>query len=168
MPASPTSANLGHAPSSQLRMAIAHDINYGAFSSCGALAKSTGMLTPDTMFERYGGLAFVTRFVLSFYDRVLASIQLASFFANSDMQRLVEHQAKFISTVMGGPTSYSNAVLREVHEHLDIDDQAFDEMIFLFKATLKDFKIADIDAEAIITDLNARRMYIVNGRSKKM
>ena len=120
------------------------------------------------MFERYGGLAFVTRFVLSFYDRVLASTRLAPFFANSDMQRLVEHQAKFISTVMGGPTSYSSTVLREAHEHLDIDDQAFDEMIFLFKATLKDFKIADIDVEAIMADLNARRIYIVSGRSKKI
>jgi len=46
--------------------------------------------------------------------------------------------------------------------------QAFDEMIFLFKATLKDFKIADIDVEAIIADLNSRRRYIVNDRSKKM
>jgi hemoglobin len=147
-------------------MAIAHDIRYGTFPSPGQ--KSTGMLTPDTMFERYGGLAFVTRFVLSFYDRVLASVRLAPFFANSDMQRLVEHQAKFISSVMGGPTSYSNAVLREAHEHLDIDDPAFDEMIFLFKTTLKDFKITDTDVEAIIEDLNARRMYIVNGRSKKM
>jgi hemoglobin len=152
----------------QLRMAIAHDISYDAFPLAGHLAKSTSMLTPNTMFERYGGLAFVTRFVLSFYDRVLASTRLAPFFANSDMQRLVEHQAKFISTVMGGPTSYGSAVLREAHEHLDIDDQAFDEMIFLFKATLRDFKIADIDVEAIIADLNARRMYIVNGRSKKM
>jgi hemoglobin len=130
--------------------------------------KSTGMLTPDTMFERYGGLAFVTRFVLSFYDRVLASVRLAPFFANSDMQRLVEHQAKFISSVMDGPTSYSNNELREAHEHLDIDDHAFDEMIFLFKTTLKDFKITDTDVEAIIADLNARRVYIVNGSSKKM
>ena len=134
----------------------------------GHLAKkSTDMPTPDTMFERYG-LAFVTRFVLSFYDRVLASVRLAPFFANSDMQRLVEHQAKFISSVMGGPASYSNAVLHEVHEHLAIDDQAFDEMILLFEATLKDFKITDTDVEAIIADLNARRMHIVNGRSKKM
>jgi hemoglobin len=126
------------------------------------------MPTPDTMFERYGGLPFVTRFVLSFYDRVLASIRLAPFFANSDMQRLVEHQAKFISSVMGGPTSYSNAELREAHAHLDIDDQAFDEMILLFKATLEDSKIADTDVEAIIADLNARRMYLVHNRSKKM
>ena len=41
-------------------------------------------------------------------------------------------------------------------------------MIFLFEAALKDFKITDTDAEAIIADLNARRMYIVNGRSTKM
>jgi hemoglobin len=134
----------------------------------GTLAKSTGMAMPATMFERYGGLAFVTRLVLSFYDRVLTSVRLAPFFADSDMQRLVEHQAKFISSVMGGPTIYGNAVLREVHEHLDIDDQAFDEMIFLFKTTLKDFKISDTDVEAIIADLNARRMYIVNGRSKNV
>ena len=69
---------------------------------------------------------------------------------------------------MGGPTSYSDDVLREAHEHLDIDDEAFDEMIFLFRATLEDFKMADTDVEEIIADLNARRMYIVHRRSTKM
>jgi hemoglobin len=93
------------------------------------------MPTPDTMFERYGGFAFVTRFVLSFYDRVLASAGLARFFADTDMARLVEHQAKFISSVMGGPASYSDAKLREAHAHLQIDDRAFDEMIGLLRVT---------------------------------
>ena len=87
------------------------------------------MPTPDTMFERYGGFAFVTRFVLSFYDRVLASAGLAPFFADTDMARLVEHQAKFISSVMGGPASYTDGMLRDVHAHLPIDGAAFDEMI---------------------------------------
>lgn len=119
------------------------------------------MATHDTMFERYGGLAFVTRFVLNFYDRVLDSVCLARFFANTDMQRLVEHQAKFISSVMGGPASYSNAILRDVHAHLHIDDQAFDEMIGLFRATLEDSGVAAADITAIIADLNARRRYIV-------
>ena len=40
------------------------------------------------MFERYGGLPFVTRLVLSFYDRVMASTALSPFFAETDMQRL--------------------------------------------------------------------------------
>jgi hemoglobin len=118
------------------------------------------------MFERYGGLPFIMRFVLRFYDRVLAS-RLAPYFAHSDMQRLVEHQAKFISTVMGGPASYSNAMLQETHAPLNIDDQAFDEMISLLKAQLEEAKIAGSDAENIIADLNARRPYIVHRGSKK-
>jgi hemoglobin len=120
---------------------------------------------PISMFERYGGVKFVMRFTLRFYDRVLASARLAPFFANTNMQELVEHQAKFISAVMGGPTSYSNAALRDVHANLAIDDQAFDEMIQLFKATLEEAALTDLDVEAIIADLNARRPYIVRGRS---
>ena len=120
----------------------------------------------DTMFERYGGLPFVTRFVLSFYDRVLGSPELARFFADTDMQRLVEHQAKFISSIMGGPASYSNAALREAHAHLNVDDRAFDEMVGLFRVTLEEFKISDVDVEAIMADLNAHRVHIVLRRGK--
>ena len=116
------------------------------------------MTQPDPMFERYGELPFVTRFVLSFYARVLASSGLASFFADADMQRLVGHQAKFISSVMGGPSSYSNATLREAYTHLHIDDRAHDEMLGLFKATLDESKIAPADVDAIIADLEAHRL----------
>jgi hemoglobin len=119
-----------------------------------------------TMFERYGGIAFVTRFVLLFYDRVLASAALAPYFAEVDMRRLVDHQAKFISSVMGGPSSYSNATLREVHAHLQINDREFDEMIGLFRAALEESKIVAADVEAIIADLNAHRPHIVQGRAR--
>jgi hemoglobin len=132
----------------------------------GTAGQSTGMQMHDSMFERYGGLPFVTRLILRFYDRVLASVRLAPFFANSDMQRLVEHQAKFLSTVMGGPTSYGNDVLHETHRHLEIDDQAFDEMIFLFRETLEGSNIADADVDSIIADLNARRSHIVRSAAR--
>ena len=117
--------------------------------------------SPDTMFERYGGLAFISRVVLNFYDRVLASVRLAPFFADTDMQRLVEHQAKFISSVMGGPECYTEAMLRDAHVHLPIDEGAFDEMIELLKLTLEDFQIAPDDVRTIVADLNARRAQIV-------
>jgi hemoglobin len=115
------------------------------------------------MFDRYGGLTFVSRLVLNFYDRVLASARLTPFFAETDMQRLVEHQAKFISSVMGGPASYTAATLRDTHAHLGIDDAAFDEMIGLFRSTLRDFGIAAADVEAIIAALDAHRPHIVSG-----
>jgi hemoglobin len=117
--------------------------------------------TPDTMFERYGGLAFISRVVLDFYDRVLASARLAPLFADIDMHRLVEHQAKFISSVMGGPESYTDAMLRESHAHLPIDQEAFDEMIGLLQRTLEDFEITPADVKTIVADLNARRAQIV-------
>ena len=77
---------------------------------------------------------------------------MTPFFADTDMQRVVEHQAKYISSVMGGPASYTDAMLRDAHAHLHIDDEAFDEMIGLFRLTLKDFAIADADVETIIAD----------------
>ena len=117
--------------------------------------------TPDTLFERYGGLTFVSRLVLSFYDRVLASVRLAPLFADTDMQRLVEHQAQFISSIMGGPERYTDAMLRDAHAHLPIDDRAFDEMIDLLRLTLEDFRLAPADVRTIVADLNARRAQIV-------
>ncbi len=123
------------------------------------------LTNPDTMFERYGGLAFVSRVVLGFYDRVLASARLAPFFADTDMQRLVEHQAKFISSVMGGPESHTDAMLRDAHAHLDIDDGAFDEMLGLLRLTLEEFQIAATDVKAIVADLNVHRARIVRRRT---
>ena len=120
------------------------------------------LTNPDTMFERYGGLAFVSRVVLGFYDRVLASARLAPFFADTDMQRLVEHQAKFISSVMGGPESHTEAMLRDAHAHLDIDDGAFDEMIGLASADAGGIsRSPPPTSEAIVADLNVRRAQIV-------
>ena len=113
------------------------------------------------MFERYGGFAFISRVVLNFYDRVLASERLAPLFADVDMQRLVEHQAKFISSVMGGPESYSDAMLHHAHAHLAIDQAAFDAMIGLLQLTLEDFQFSPADVRTIVADLNARRPQIV-------
>jgi len=126
------------------------------------------MSTPGSMFERYGGVKFVMQFVLRFYDRVLESNRLAPFFVNTNMQELVEHQAKFISTLMGGPTNYNDAMLQEVHSNLAIDNQAFDEMIQLFRSTLQESNLADLDVEAIITNLNMRRGHIVRERFKDL
>ena len=119
-----------------------------------------------TMFERYGGFPFISRVVLNFYDRVLGSARLAPFFANVDLQRLVEHQAKFISQVMGGPESYTDAMLHDAHVHRAIDAAAFDEMIGLLRLTLQDFQIAPADVRAIVADLDARRGQIVGVQAR--
>jgi hemoglobin len=114
----------------------------------------------DTLYARFGGPAAVSRMVFAFYDRVLRSERLSSYFAGVDMRRLVEHQAKFLSSVMGGPASYTNAQLREVHAHLTVDDAAFDEMVDLLTATLREFGLPPNDVDVVVADIRARRSHI--------
>jgi hemoglobin len=114
----------------------------------------------ETLYARFGGPAAVSRLVLAFYDRVLRSESLSPYFAGVDMRRLVEHQAKFLSSVMGGPTSYTDAQLREVHAHLAVDDAAFDEMVALLVATLREFELSPNDVVVVVADIRARRSHV--------
>jgi hemoglobin len=114
-----------------------------------------------SLYDRFGGLSQVSRLVLEFYDRVLESERLKPYFSHADMRRLVEHQAMFIASVMGGPTPYSDPELRTIHGHLGVDDVAFEEMIDLFAETLEQFDIDPAEAARIVSDLRARRGYVV-------
>ena len=76
-----------------------------------------------TMFEKYGGFAAVSRIVSAFYDQVLDVPELAKYFKGTDMRRLIDHQTKFIASVMGGPASYSAEQLERVHANMAITER---------------------------------------------
>lgn len=116
---------------------------------------------PETIFERYGGFARVSRVVSSFYDRVLDSPVLASYFEAVDMRRLIDHQTKFIAFLMGGPASYTSEHLARVHAHLGIDDRAFDEMTLLLRETLEDFDYDETDIATVHSRVTSYRVFIV-------
>lgn len=113
------------------------------------------------MFSRYGGFAVVHKVVFAFYEKVLDSDIIGPFFEDVDMARLVDHQTKFISQVMGGPATYSNEVLEQVHRNLQIDQTAFDEMTRLLEATLQEFEIDPADIHEVMAGIKARQPYIV-------
>ncbi len=115
----------------------------------------------DTLYERLGGIEAVARLVFAFYDRVQKSQQLAPYFAGTDMGRLMTHQTAFLSSVAGGPPSYTNAHLRHVHARLGIGGDDFDEMLRLLEETLRSFDLAAADREVFLSDLRARRAYII-------
>ena len=115
----------------------------------------------SSIFERYGGFARVSRIVSTFYDRVLDSPILSPYFETTDMRRLIDHQTKFISSLMGGPASYSNETLERVHAHLNIDQESFDEMVLVLSETLEDFDMTDVDIQTIKDEILCRSRYIV-------
>lgn len=121
-----------------------------------------GASMATTMFDRYGGFACVSKIVMAFYDRALDSDIIGGFFENSDMKTLIDHQTKFISSVMGGPASYSNEVLRRVHAGLEIDQRAFDEMVALLTETLEDFELEPEDISEIAHAIKSRSPFIMS------
>jgi len=114
-----------------------------------------------TMFDRYGGFASVHKLVFSFYDKMLDSDIVAPYFENTDMARLVDHQTKFVSQVMGGPVTYTNEVLDQVHRRLNIDQKALNEMARLLEETLLEDGVESGDVRKIMADIKSRQPYIV-------
>ena len=115
----------------------------------------------QSIFERHGGFANVSRIVMSFYDLVLDSPVISPYFADTDMKRLIDHQTKFISYLMGGPASFSDEHLERVHRHMDIDRRAFDVMVELLTETLEDFDFDTADIAAVRSELEQRAPLII-------
>ena len=115
----------------------------------------------QSIFERNGGFAKVSRVVMSFYDRVLDSPIMSPYFGNTDMKLLVDHQTKFIAFLMGGPASFSDEHLERIHRDLDIDREAFDEMVGLLTETLEDFEFTDEDVAQVRKELERRAPLVI-------
>jgi hemoglobin len=115
----------------------------------------------QSIFERNGGFAKVSRVVMSFYDRVIDSPIMSPYFANTDMKQLIDHQTKFIAFLMGGPASFSDEHLERIHQHMNIDREAFDEMVGLLTETLEDFEYTDEDVAAVKKELERRAPLII-------
>jgi hemoglobin len=115
----------------------------------------------SSMFERYGGFSFLSKVVLDFYDRVLDSDILGGYFAGTNVRTLVDHQMKFMASLMGGPASFSDEALRNVHARLRIDNPSFDEMLGILRDVLDDHEMNETDASVVVGEFRRRRDAIV-------
>ena len=116
----------------------------------------------STLFQKYGGFATISKIVMDFYDRLLDSEIAGPFFDDIAMPRLIDHQAKLIAQVMGGPAAYSNEVLRRVHAPYSIDRQAFNEVAGILNATLQDHGVEAEDIGFIMAEIEARSPFVIS------
>ena len=114
-----------------------------------------------SMFRRVGGFAQVRKIVSELYDRILDS-DLQRFFDGIDVRRLIDHQTKFIASVMGGPASFSDEHLVRVHKHLGITPADFALMAELFRETLEDFGLDVSDIDYLVREVVARQPAVVS------
>ncbi len=98
---------------------------------------------------------------MTFYEMALDSDQIGDYFADVDMPRLIDHQTKFIASLLGGPVSFSDDRLAHVHKHLGIGHADFDEMGALLTDALAEHGLAAEDIRAVMSEIESRRSIIV-------
>ena len=98
---------------------------------------------------------------MEFYDRILDSESVGDYFENADMKRLIDHQTKFIASLLGGPAAYTDNQLRQLHAHLDVKDAHFDQLEVVLRQTLIDHGVDPDDVEAVVGEFEKRRSLIV-------
>jgi len=99
-----------------------------------------------TIFEQIGGDAAVEAVVEIFYGKVLGDDLLAGYFAGIDMDRLKQHQARFVAQALGGTRPYSGRSMGKAHDGLDITAADFDRVVGHLAASLTE---AGVDADTI-------------------
>lgn len=114
-----------------------------------------------TLFDKYGGFSVVSRIVLALYDKLLDDDDIGPFFDDVDLPKIVDHQTKFVSALMGGPASFTDDHLARAHSQLVVSDQHFDQLKALVAETLADFNVEPADVTLILGEFEARRALIV-------
>jgi len=122
------------------------------------------MKVKTSLFDRVGGFAQVRLIVSDFYDRILESNQLKHHFEHIDFRRLIDHQTKFVSALMGGPASFSNDHLTRAHAHLEITPREYMELGEIWRETLEDFGVPQEDVERLYAHILSLEAHVV-GRS---
>ncbi|WP_308342398.1 group I truncated hemoglobin [Roseobacter insulae] len=115
----------------------------------------------QSLFDKYGGFSTISRIVMSLYDRLLDDDTVGPFFDDVDMPKLVDHQTKFISALLGGPASFSDDHIERAHRHLTVNDAQFDQLKVLVNETLSDFNIEKQDIETVLDAFEQRRGLLV-------
>lgn len=106
-------------------------------------------MSTQSLYERVGGEAGVTRLIGIFYDRVLADAQLSPFFAHIPMAKLRGMQVEFFTSALGGPLQYTGRPLAHVHHGHGITKAHLRRFTEHLLATLEALALSQQDIQSI-------------------
>jgi len=100
-----------------------------------------------SIYERIGGEPAIDAAVDLFYVKVLADDRIKHFFEGIPMDRMRDHQKKFLTVALGGPNNYSGRGMKAAHARLvkeyGLNDTHFDAVIENLGATLVELGVPE-------------------------
>jgi len=108
-----------------------------------------------------GGEETIRAIVKDFYQMVYYDQQLQSYFEETDMNALRDHQTEFLSMITGGPSEYSGRDMQAAHAGLDISKQDFDLVVSYLERALEQNGISQAHQEQILSTVTTYETAIV-------
>jgi hemoglobin len=106
----------------------------------------------DAMYQQIGGEAGLKKVVDHFYERLWNDPELMPYFDGIDAEKLKQHQAMFLTFVLGGGANeWAGVSLGSAHAALNITDEAFTKVAWHLTMTLDEL------------DINRSLSMIING-----
>ena len=115
----------------------------------------------NSLYDRVGGANAVATLVGALYFNLLNDPNLAVFFREVSLNRLLKHQQEFFAVAFGAPRDYAGRSLFEIHRELieqkGLNESHFDALVQALRTTLTDLQVpVDVSVE-IVTLIDAQR-----------
>nr|WP_285867631.1 group 1 truncated hemoglobin [Mesobacillus maritimus] len=110
------------------------------------------------MYEKLGGAEAIEKVVDYFYNElVLKDESVNQYFKDTDMDKQIRHQAKFISFALGGPNQYSGKSMAKAHEGMNLQPEHFNAIVQHLHDALAHFGVSETDIDTALTKVGSLR-----------
>ena len=115
----------------------------------------------STLYARLGGEPGIAKLLMDFYGHILDDKELASFFENVEMDKLISMQKELFSSALGGPHTYTGKPLKEVHANRGITLHHFQRFREHLLSTLQDAGVPVEDIQEVVRRVTAMRKEVL-------
>lgn len=116
----------------------------------------------QSLYEKVGGEEAVGKVVEYFYNElVLKDDTVNHFFKDTDMEKQMRHQTKFISFALGGPNQYSGKSMAMAHKGMNLQPEHFDAIAKHLHDALAHFGVDEADIDTALTKVASLRDDII-------
>jgi len=117
----------------------------------------------QSLYDKVGGAEAIEKVVDYFYhELVLKDESVKQFFEETDMDKQIRHQAKFISFALGGPNQYSGKSMAKAHEGMNLQPEHFNAIVKHLHDALAHFGVSESDIDTALTKVATLRDDILN------
>ena len=125
------------------------------------------MTTPNSLYERLGGVYAIAAVVDDFIDRIMVNPLLnANPKVDEAHHRVSKAGFKYLVTEMvcwatGGPQKYTGKTMKVSHEHLGITEPEWQAFLKDFQATLDKFQVPQAEQQELFAIVASTKADIV-------